>query len=779
MPFGWDRYRPAHSRPAAAARRRRSARSTSAAPPGPGLRRTAWPCTAAEEAGEELRLLYVALTRAQCQVVTWWAPSTNTPAVGRCTGCCSVTHEPGEVPTDTVPVPSDEVARTRLAELVGAARRGAGRSRRSPVDPGARWRPPPRGPQPALAAAAFDRALDTAWRAAVVHRADRGSARAAGRRAAAVAESRSEPEERELDDETGAGPPAGSTERSGRRPGPTPRGACGTLRRRWPTCPAGRPSARRARGARARRHRRPRPRGRARRALPRRAGRSGSARRLDPEALAAALLPALRHAARAARRRSPAASTSIPATGSAELDFELPLAGGDDRPAARWRRSTAIGRGCCAGCRADDPLAAYADLLGELAAPIAARLPARQHRRGAAASPDDRRVTARPPRYLVVDYKTNWLGAPGRVRRAADRLALPAGGAGRRDARRALPAAGAAVPVALHRYLRLAAARLRPGRAPRRRALPVRARHVRRRRPRSSTACRAACSPGSRRPALVDGAVRPAGGRCAVTAESDRGRRRSTPGWRCGRPGCCATFNAAGVLSAADVHVAQRLGRLGGEPDERVLLAAALAVRAVRHGLGVRRPRDGPRDAPTADEESTRSTLDALPWPEPDALAGGRARPARWSRSGRRRPGPAAAAGRRTALPRPLLAAGGAGPPRARRRGCGVRPCRSTRTALADGARRGCSRAAGRPASGCAAAMARCAAVTRARRRAGHRQDHDGRRAARAAARPARAGRCRGSRWPRRPARPRPGCRRRCARRRAAAGRTDRATSAS
>lgn len=33
-----------------------------------------------EEAGEDLRLLYVALTRAQCQIVTWWAPSFNTPA---------------------------------------------------------------------------------------------------------------------------------------------------------------------------------------------------------------------------------------------------------------------------------------------------------------------------------------------------------------------------------------------------------------------------------------------------------------------------------------------------------------------------------------------------------------------------------------------------------------------------------------------------------------------------------------------------------------------------
>jgi exodeoxyribonuclease V beta subunit len=34
----------------------------------------------AEDAGEQLRLLYVAMTRAQCSVVTWWAPSRNTPA---------------------------------------------------------------------------------------------------------------------------------------------------------------------------------------------------------------------------------------------------------------------------------------------------------------------------------------------------------------------------------------------------------------------------------------------------------------------------------------------------------------------------------------------------------------------------------------------------------------------------------------------------------------------------------------------------------------------------
>jgi exodeoxyribonuclease V alpha subunit len=43
-------------------------------------------------------------------------------------------------------------------------------------------------------------------------------------------------------------------------------------------------------------------------------------------------------------------------------------------------------------------------------------------------------------------------------------------------------------------------------------------------------------------------------------------------------------FNRAGVLSAADVHVARRLGSLAGESDEIVLLAVALAVRAPRIG---------------------------------------------------------------------------------------------------------------------------------------------------------------------------------------------------
>jgi exodeoxyribonuclease V alpha subunit len=80
--------------------------------------------------------------------------------------------------------------------------------------------------------------------------------------------------------------------------------------------------------------------------------------------------------------------------------------------------------------------------------------------------------------------------------------------------------------------------------------------------------------------------------------------------------GALEQFNRAGVLTAADVHVAMRLGALAGGADEGVLLAAALAVR-------------GPRLAHVCvDLTTVRSTatsdldepidVQELPWPEPD-----------------------------------------------------------------------------------------------------------------------------------------------------------------
>ena len=79
--------------------------------------------------------------------------------------------------------------------------------------------------------------------------------------------------------------------------------------------------------------------------------------------------------------------------------------------------------------------------------------------------------------------------------------------------------------------------------------------------------------------------------------------------------GLLGEFNRAGVLSAADVHVAVRLGRLGREADERVLLAAGLAVRGVRLGsVCVDLPQL--RTTVTSEDDS-RNDVEALPWPSP------------------------------------------------------------------------------------------------------------------------------------------------------------------
>lgn len=72
------------------------------------------------------------------------------------------------------------------------------------------------------------------------------------------------------------------------------------------------------------------------------------------------------------------------------------------------------------------------------------------------------------------------------------------------------------------------------------------------------------------------GAVPPATGAADLVEDDARLAVRASGG--------LAELNRAGVLTAADIHVAQRLGRLGGEGDERVLLAVALAVRGVRQG---------------------------------------------------------------------------------------------------------------------------------------------------------------------------------------------------
>ena len=80
--------------------------------------------------------------------------------------------------------------------------------------------------------------------------------------------------------------------------------------------------------------------------------------------------------------------------------------------------------------------------------------------------------------------------------------------------------------------------------------------------------------------------------------------------------GALRAFNEAGVLAAADVHVALRLARFFGEDDDDTLLAAALAVRAPRLS-SVCVDLTTVADTAAGDLEATVD-LAALPWPEPE-----------------------------------------------------------------------------------------------------------------------------------------------------------------
>jgi exodeoxyribonuclease V alpha subunit len=74
-----------------------------------------------------------------------------------------------------------------------------------------------------------------------------------------------------------------------------------------------------------------------------------------------------------------------------------------------------------------------------------------------------------------------------------------------------------------------------------------------------------------------------------------------------GATGLLEVFNRAEVLDFADVHAAERICVLGSEPDERVALAVALAVRALRGG------------SVCIDVSTIGADIGApdLPWPDP------------------------------------------------------------------------------------------------------------------------------------------------------------------
>jgi exodeoxyribonuclease V beta subunit len=111
-----------------------------------------------EEAGEELRDLYVALTRAQSQVVTWWAPTANTPNGGL--HRLLFGRQPGQSAVPDAQAVKDDDYVTKILGLVDQL------GGPSPEESVVSTETPAPAPEVTgdLAARVFDREVDTEWR---------------------------------------------------------------------------------------------------------------------------------------------------------------------------------------------------------------------------------------------------------------------------------------------------------------------------------------------------------------------------------------------------------------------------------------------------------------------------------------------------------------------------------------------------------------------------------------------------------------------------------------
>ncbi len=362
-----------------------------------------------EEAGEELRLLYVALTRAQCQVVLWWAPSYGT--AGSPLHRLLFARIPGiSQPEEKSAVPDDAVTARRLESWAGACDglisiEQAIATARRPID-GADERDATE-----LDAARFGRSLDMLWR-----RTSYSALTAAAHELPGVT---SEPERKEKTDEPEDSAPTEEVLQGISSPmNGLPAGAAfGTLVHEvleHVDTGAGDLEAEVLR--------------RSTEAIGERLA------DIEPAALAAALMPVL---------RTPLGFGTLadipPADHLAELDFELPLAGGDE-PVSMSVTLRGIAGLLRKHLPADDPLASYADQLDLLeSTPL----------RGYLTGSIDSVLRIPGPRYVIVDYKTNRLSRGDltvmhftRDRMAAEML------------RSHYPLQALLYAVALHRYLR-------------------------------------------------------------------------------------------------------------------------------------------------------------------------------------------------------------------------------------------------------------------------------------------------------------------------------------
>jgi exodeoxyribonuclease V beta subunit len=343
----------------------------------------------AEEAGEELRDLYVALTRAQSQVVAWWAPTANTRIGGL--HRLLFGRQPGTsaVP-DEVDVRDDEYAERVLGLLDDLG--GLTAEVSEVVDVVAR------APEPAadrLAVRSFDRTVDVDWR--------RTSYSGLIRIEETHGEVTSEPEVAGLEDEPEVEEPLTVTA-TDVAPVPSPMADLpagaefgtlvhGVLEHADPDAPDLREELLRHVVEQLR----------------------WAPMDVGPEALAEALVPL--HETPLGPLAPGVTLGQVPLRDRLrELDFEFPLDGGDVRRPVGEVLLRDLAPLLREHLAADDPLAPYAERIEQ---PPLGDQPLRGYLSG---SVDVvlRLAGEDGPRFVVVDYKTNLLGDPERPLTAAD-----------------------------------------------------------------------------------------------------------------------------------------------------------------------------------------------------------------------------------------------------------------------------------------------------------------------------------------------------------------------
>ncbi|MFC4950558.1 UvrD-helicase domain-containing protein [Pseudonocardia sp. GCM10023141] len=342
----------------------------------------------AEEAGEDLRLLYVAMTRARCQVVTWWVPATTCATspvhrllIGR--------PDPGSVPAEIYRIPTDTAALESLRRLAspvlaveavvtGGVEPAVGSTGRRQEAAGE------------LSAAAFTRELDRDWRRTSYSALTAG----AGHGSSGVA---SEPEHPGTEDEAPVEVVAVSTDAAAAAvPSPMAELPVGTgfgtlVHAIFEVADLTAPDLPAELVARAAEQL----------ALSPTPG-------LEAATLGAALVPAARTPL-GPLAGGLALADIAPSDRLAELDFELPLGGGD--AAQRGVGGAPVTLGDLAPVLrrhlpAADPLHAYPDALES---PALAEQPLRGYLTGSI----DAVLRLPNQKFVVVDYKTNWLGPMG------------------------------------------------------------------------------------------------------------------------------------------------------------------------------------------------------------------------------------------------------------------------------------------------------------------------------------------------------------------------------